>query len=425
MPSNAPDIAFLGICQKTESFRTDDAQDWTYHILGLRSSFQLPVYPASLQDYELVFAIYNIRNLEQTYVRIINESGVPVSGLDLNADDRAFKEIIFPNSLASTYDSKWEIYSVRINPPFPIMSPGIFQVVLSRNNEEVPIGCISFTIANVPPLTQDEINWLRLNPDTAGKPQLMYECSECADSLKVYTGLERSEQYEKEGFVWYSDLPDTFECRCKKLSFDLTYIRSNMHALLKHAVKPDGDKSLIEQYHNNVIDVKRIEFQFLLDLLDDTSEERVQQFLKDNPVFLSIFSPIKILFKAPILSKYKTDIVILNHKKELLLIELEKPGKSLLKRDGGISSELQHPFDQVRSWLDEVDEHRAAVLSGFDLSPSDVGLIRGVVIMGRDKGYNPEHLRKLKKRNFGDITFYTYDDLIMGLSSLARSFRSI
>jgi hypothetical protein len=45
--------------------------------------------------------------------------------------------------------------------------------------------------------------------------------------------------------------------------------------------------------------------------------------------------------------------------------------------------------------------------------------------MGRDKGYNPEHLRKLKKRNFGDITFYTYDDLIMGLSSLARSFRSI
>lgn len=425
MNNNAPDIAFLGLCGKIEGVRREDEQDWTYHLLGLRSAFKLPVYPLSMQNYYFIFAIYNSQSLENSRIRIVNENGVEVLCLNLSQDENTVKEILFPNSLASIHKTTWDICPIRINAPFLIMSPGTFQVFLSRDNEEIPTGVLSFSLAEVPPLTPEYINWLSLNPDTAGITQLNYQCNECSDALKVYVGLDRSESLEKEGYIWYSELPTGFECKCGMLAFDLTYLRSNMHALLGHAVTADGNKSLTEQYHNSELDVKRIHFQLLLDLFSDTNEERVQQFLEDNQIFLSIFSPVKIFFKAPIFSKYKTDIVILNHKKELLLIELEKPSKPLLKKNGGITSELQHPFDQVRDWLHEVKEHRAAVLSGFNLNSGDVGTIRGVVIMGRDKGYNPEHLRKLKMTDFGEVTLYTYDDLIMGLSSLARSFRSV
>lgn len=72
-----------------------------------------------------------------------------------------------------------------------------------------------------------------------------------------------------------------------------------MHALLGHAVKPDGNKSFIEHYQNTALDVKRIEFQLWLDLIDDTSEEQIQSFLKRNQAFLSLFSTHQDFFQSP------------------------------------------------------------------------------------------------------------------------------
>ncbi len=332
---------------------------------------------------------------------------------------------MLPSGIGSKWSGIWQIVTLKINQPFFVMAPQAFRVLLNSNNESRQIGVLSLSVAAVAPLTPEREKWLKLNPDTAGWQQLNFTCNKCSNALRAYAGMKRNDHLESQGWVWYQDLPDRFECECGALGFDLNYIRSNMHALLGHAVKPDGNKSFIEQYQNTALDVKRIEFQLWLDLIEDTSEEQIQRFLKTNQVVLSLFSPIRIFFKAPILSKYKTDIVILNHKRELLLIELEKPQLRLLKKDGGIAAELQHPFDQVRDWLHEVEEHRAAVLTGFGLSVTDVGTIRGIVIGGRDKGYDSEHLRKLKKMDFGRISFYTYDDLVMGVSSMARSFRSI
>ncbi len=153
------------------------------------------------------------------------------------------------------------------------------------------------------------------------------------------------------------------------------------------------------------------------------NEEEVQEFIEENPVLLHRYSPKRIWYKAPILASYKTDIVILTHQRELVLIELEKPGTQLLKRDGGMCAELQTAFDQVRDWLHYAEDHKAAVLKEIgQLALADVTKIRGVVIAGRDKPYNVEHLRHLKWTNFGsNIEFLTYDDLMGSVVSLVRA----
>jgi len=57
------------------------------------------------------------------------------------------------------------------------------------------------------------------------------------------------------------------------------------------------------------------------------------------------------------------------------------------------------------------------------LLPSDVTKVRGVVIAGRNKDYEAESLRKLKKRTFDQrIEILTYDDLVAGYAGIIRTF---
>ena len=160
------------------------------------------------------------------------------------------------------------------------------------------------------------------------------------------------------------------------------------------------------------------QFEALLD--QNPAEEQVQQFMESNPLVLHQFSPDRVFFKSPILTTYKTDIAVLTSKRELLLIELERPSTRLLKKDGGIAATMQHALDQVRDWLHMIDEHRAAVLKCLNLQPEEVSTIRGVVILGRDRDYRGDHLRKLKWTDFGRIAFFTYDDLLRSLVNLTR-----
>jgi hypothetical protein len=166
----------------------------------------------------------------------------------------------------------------------------------------------------------------------------------------------------------------------------------------------------------------RTNFRALLE--QEAREEVLQTFIEENPVLLHQFSPQELWFKAPVLTSFKTDFAVLSHSAELLLIEIEKPQTHLLKRDGGVHSELQHAFDQVRDWLHLADEHRQAFVSCIGAEPKEVGAVKGVIIAGRDTGYNPDHLRKLKGADFGRIKFMTYDDLSAALDALLRALDS-
>jgi len=134
------------------------------------------------------------------------------------------------------------------------------------------------------------------------------------------------------------------------------------------------------------------------------------------------FSPERIFFKARILTFRDTDFAVLNSQCQLLLIELERANKKLLKKDGGVHSELQHAFDQTRDWLRISDDQRIAVLDCIGIDRKDVGSVHAVVIAGRDADCDPEHLRKLKGNDFGRTSFMTYDDLLAGLDALISAF---
>lgn len=78
----------------------------------------------------------------------------------------------------------------------------------------------------------------------------------------------------------------------------------------------------------------------------------------------------------------------------------------------------------MRDWLHIVDDHRLAILDSLKVDRDQVSTVRGVVIAGRDSGYNSKHLRKLKGTDLGRIIFLTYDDLLLALDALIRNIES-
>jgi hypothetical protein len=131
--------------------------------------------------------------------------------------------------------------------------------------------------------------------------------------------------------------------------------------------------------------------------------------------------PAERLFpKPPILTFFFADFAVVTPQRELILIELEKTSTRLLKKDGGVAADLSHAFDQVRDWLHTIDEHRLAVLDSLKIDREQVSIVRGVVIAGRDIGYDAHHLRKLKGTDWGRVALLTYDDLAFALDVLIR-----
>jgi hypothetical protein len=173
----------------------------------------------------------------------------------------------------------------------------------------------------------------------------------------------------------------------------------------------------VRLYEQSALESLLVSFRTLLD--SNPSEEALQVFIQDNPILLHQFPSEQIFFKPPILTFFHADFAIVTPQKELILIEIEKADARLLTRTGGEAAPLGHAFDQVQSWLHTADEHRLAILDSLGISRDAVSAIKGVVIAGRDVGYNTAHLRRLKGVDRGRVTLLTYDDLAAGLSALS------
>ena len=146
---------------------------------------------------------------------------------------------------------------------------------------------------------------------------------------------------------------------------------------------------------------------------------------EDNPILLRQFPAEQILFKPPILTFYNADFAVLSPQRDLILIEIETPYTRLLKKDGDQAAPLTHAIDQVQRWLGIMDEHRVAALASMKIDGQMVGNIRGVVIAGRDRGNDKDHLRRLKGMLSGRITFLTFDDLAASLAALIEQMRRL
>jgi hypothetical protein len=287
---------------------------------------------------------------------------------------------------------------------------------MSRGDERREIGSVSIGYIQVPPLSEERIAAIKSHPRAAKTSKYIVKCQNCGDMLSIYAGLERSKEQEEKGNVWYREIPDTFGCTCGKTVVPLVKIRENLHAFLGMITPEDSKVEISKLYEGGAIE--EICNNFAAVISRDPEEQEIQSFLQDNPILLHQFSPERIFRKAPILSEFETDFTIRTQSAELILIELEKAGTQLLRKDGGRHSELQHAFDQVRDWLHTLETHRVAGLHCIGLKPEEVTNIKGIVIAGRDAPYDSEHLRRLKWDASDKMGFYTYDDIIRSVAGL-------
>ncbi len=419
---NVPGIAFLGLCDRASEYVGADPGTRKFNLLGLSNIRHSHVFPANLNGVQLVFAIYNPPGLQGFRISLRNSYAQEI--LVLNADMKN-SELIDDVEGAVRFlqprdRTSWSILITEVNVSHVIEEPGEYRFVLHSGGHDMEIGRFWMAYLAAPPLTPELIEAIRSNPNASKFVRIQSTCKHCGDQFRVYTALDRSATLESDGWIWYRDIPGRYICSCGRVNHNLTMIRESMHGLLRVNVDNSNDElSFARLYEKSTIEDIVTGFASLLNMAP--REEAVQQYIEENPILLHQFTPRKIFAKASILTKYKTDFAILTQAGELLLIEIEKPSKKLLGQKGGISSELQHALDQVTDWLKLVEEHRAAANECIGLDPKEVVKVRGVAIVGRDEPYQEMHLRKLKWRDFGPITFLSYDDLLRGAATLSRT----
>ena len=430
MSRNAPNVAFLGVCERALYSATGQPHTWKHSVLGLRSIVAFYVFPTSLQGFQMVLAVYNPSEFEPARIRVLDPTGEELWFIDLelqierSPDDFQDDGSVGPYFVPTTFPTWMPVVCPMQDVSALIKQPGQYKIVLTRDDEDIPLGCLNIGYAQTPPLTEDRIAAIRSNPHAAKRIRFVIKCNECNDKIVGYAGLERNEEEEQAGAIWYTELPATFHCECGKNEIDLSYLQANLHALLGRTIMhdeeaiPSAHLSFVRLYEESALELVCSQFDELLSR--EPPEAEILQFIRENPILLHRFSPTRVFFEVPILTRYRADIVILTTNHDLLLIELEKAQTRLLKRDGGMASPMRHAFDQVRDWLHVTEDHKWAVLDCMGLKPDTVGAIRGVVVLGRDANYPPKHLRRLRWEDYGKTTFYTYDDILRDLTLLRK-----
>ncbi|MBD3330814.1 DUF4263 domain-containing protein [Candidatus Peregrinibacteria bacterium] len=309
--------------------------------------------------------------------------------------------------------------------------PATYLISLEKEKGSTLLGKIQMEYQLLPEYTDKDLNFIKNDPMAMKNVRFTIACNKCDDFIKPYVGLKKDDELaKKDQLIWYKDVPDQFICGCGKTIVDLKYIKQNFHALL-------GRRGLIFQNNGSFeMDFNKSAFiQVITDfkkLVEDetkapTGEATLQDFIEKNPIVLSCFSPELIEPKAPIGSKYETDFALINQKKELILIEIEKPSTKLFKAKGGRHSEVGVAFDQVEDWLKECREDKLGVIRNLKMEGvknDDICEIRGVIIAGRTKEEDMEYMGKLLNGH-KHIDFFTYDHLIEQLIAISRSLRDL
>ena len=321
-----PDVAFLGVCERAKTIPRGIPVSTHLNILDLRNNVTSYIYPLSLGKFNFVFAIYDPIKIEPT--KIIFESSKNEKLMDISLIiEKNYPNNIVEKKLENNLNYIFPVWTIIINKisgEIPVvMKPEIYNVFLCRDNYKIPIGTLNFDFIEAPLLTNEKIAAIKSSYNSAKYVRAVIECKKCKDNICIYAGLERSEKNENEGFVWYKDIKDSFLCKCKQKEIDLNYIKKNLHVLLgRPLIGEEEITSFTPLYEKNALLSICNNFGKLLK--SNPVEEKIQKFIEKNPILLQQFSPQKIFYKKQILNKFITDIVVLNQKNELLLIELEK-----------------------------------------------------------------------------------------------------
>ncbi len=424
LPQKDHGVIFLGICEHAAHVRESQTDLFKWNILGLKQIVLSYIYPLPLAGLTLGFAFSSKANLGNEYrFRIADQAGKEVGWIalqftapteELESQARCdMRRVHIPVQGWNT------IFTTVPESKLLIDCPGSYSLELLTEDGSVPVGQLQFLVVDAPPLTADRIAAIRSDPTSARAVRYELGCQFCETKYRVYASLDRGGKWETEGYNWYQDIPDSFSCQCGKVNIDLSIIRRNLHGLLGHRRRGKENFHFAPLYERSSLEHIQTEY---VDLLNSSPrEELLQQFFVKNPVLLHQFPSERLFPKPPILTSFVADFAVVTPQRELILIELEKTTTRLMNKDGGVASDLTHAFDQVSNWLHTIDEHRLAVLDSLKIDREQVSLVRGVVIAGRDIGYDAHHLRTLKGRNDrGRIVLLTYDDIAFALDALIQ-----
>lgn len=408
-----PGVAFIGVCERVSRLQHAVTGQVKYSFLGLSQTMWAPVYPVIFGSEALVLAFFRLPTGPVT-LRVVSDQGQEVLSMDLS---RTSEEALAETPLAN----EWHLGTVPLRESgMFIGSPGTYRFLQQGLDGEVEFGQLQCNVLDPGPFGDDRKAALRANPGAYNTVTMQFGCRFCPSRLDAYASLERSDRLEEEGKIWYEEVPDQFDCECGKASVDLRILRRNLHGLLGNVGGPHAEGLSVTQLYERST-LRAILHSYGTVLGKATKEEELQEFIANHLVLLHSFTPLRVLPKAPILSRFKSDFVLVNHRKELVLVELEKPSTRLLTKAGGVASQLQHAIDQVHDWLEVIDEHLLAVLDDLGIDREEVSSVKGVVVAGRAKGYSPKALRSLLKREFGRVSILTYDQLATALRAFIES----
>lgn len=425
----APRVAFVGLCDRSVEITEGHEIFWHMNILGVSPTKVFNIFPVFLDGIRYIVAIYNPKVGERFTVRLRRSGGKQILEFFIDVGQA---EVLEASSGAKRVLTSGEAVPGwnRVIQPFPkgfqVNEPGAYDLLLASGDREEFLGSLHFLHARAAPLTPESIAAIRSDPLATKLIRVEFTCITCGESVHAYAGLEKNPKLESEGWVWFEKLADRFKCGCGANDINLEYIRTGLPGLLSRRLSPvsDSTQNAVRLYEQSALEEQARNFQKLIS--QNVKEEILQEFLEQHPIFFSYFLPTKLMSKKPILTKYKSDFVILTDRKELLLIEIERATLRLLKKDGGVQHELQHAMDQVRDWLSTFVDHRVAALDAMGLKLEEVAAVKGVVIAGR-LPHNPEQLRVFRNKSlsFGDIAVYTYDDLLSPVREIIRQRASV
>jgi hypothetical protein len=422
----APRVALLGWCERSALIQNGPPALWHTNILGLSANRVSHLFPLDISSHFLALAFYNIRVGESFTLEFQDSAG-----------GKAFETTMTLSSAQSTEYAGTESKQIDRGQQIPgwkmlvaqtghvlVSKPDQYRVFLTSTDGRQYIGDLGLLHAPLPPFTNEQVAAIRSDPLASKWLRVKYRCTECGGEFRTYAGIERSPRSESEGWLWSQDLGESFACSCGKMSFGLQYLKTGLHGLLLRKVSTSNEMAgdFVRLYEKTTLEEYCRELRQLIET--NAIEEDMQNFLEAHPIFFNQFSPQQIMAKKPVLSKYVADFIVLNDRKELILIEIEKPGTPLIRKNGAIRAELQQPITQVRDWIRVFNDHRAAALDCIGLEINDVAKIRGVVIAGKTPEHEAED-RKLRSGFPGDLELYTYNDLLRNTVELLRQMACI
>jgi len=424
----APRFAFLGFCDRAETITQGHHVFWHENIIGRSYSRVFYVLPVNLRGQMAMCAIYQPRvgdefRLIFRCADVEKEFEIKYTISSLQTQWRKDAIAVEQAELTEGADG-WLVSTGPVGVDVFVYDPGVYKVYLASGLEETFIGEVGISNLVVPPFSAEEAAAIRSNPLGSKIVRMQFKCKLCAESFRVYAGLDRDHKLEAEGWIWNLDIQhDRFRCECGTNDFSLLALKGGLHGMLRQNFNKLSEGvagstfSSVRLYEDTALQESCRQFRQLLD--SDPVEESVQKFLEAHEIFFSMFLPQKLMLKKPVLARHFVDFAILNERKELLLIEIERPGLRLLRKDGGITAELQHAFGQVHDWFRAFEDFRPAALDAFGLKLDDVARVRGIVIGGRTPTDEAE-VRLLRSWKWNDIEFYTHDDLLRSVTGLVR-----